>query len=125
MKKVALIFVNGQTLSLGGEPTGSVCPCPDRPWFCGQPTQTSQRTSLSELHKSGSAEDNRWKACCQDLIGLHGVGTEGNKEGGGVTKELRAGRKETLFVSPQRKVEWMGLLNNALGQWKELFLKKS
>lgn len=69
------------------------------------PAHTDKPVELSELHKSGSAEDNRWRACCQDLIGLHGVGTEGNKEGGGVTKELRAGRKETLFVSPQRKVE--------------------
>lgn len=29
--------------------------------------------------------------------------------------------EETLLVSPQRKVEWMGLRNNALGQREELF----
>lgn len=29
--------------------------------------------------------------------------------------------EEASFVSPQRKVEWMGLRNNALGQWEELF----
>lgn len=101
MKKVILVFVNGQMISPGGEPTGSVCPCPDKPRFCGQPTRTSQWTSLGELHESGSAEDNRWRACCQDLTGPHGAGTEGNKEGAGVTKELRAGGKETLSVSPQ------------------------
>lgn len=93
MKKVALIFVNRQMISLGGEPTGSICPCPDRPRFCGKPRGTSQWTSLSELCKSGSAEDNRWRACCQDLIGLHRVGTEGNKGQGGMKKELRAGEK--------------------------------
>lgn len=104
--------------------TGRVCPCPDRPWFCGQPTRTSQRTSSSELHKSGSAEDNRWRACYQDLIGLHRVVTEGNEAGGGGEKRTESwGDRD--FVSPQRKVAWMGLLNNALGQWEKLFFKKN
>lgn len=79
--------------------TGSVCPCPDRPWFCGHPTWTSQWTSSSELHKSGSAEDNRWRACYQDLIGFHRVVTEGNEAGGGMRRELRAGGIESTEKS--------------------------
>lgn len=54
--------------------------------------------------------------------GFMGLGLRVAKREGG-DKRTESWEKRD-FVSPQRKVERMGLLNNALGQWKELFFFK-
>lgn len=99
MKKVALVFVNGQMICVRREPQEAFVHVQTDHGSVATQHGQSQWTSSSELHKSGSAEDNRWRACYQDLIGFHRVVTEGNEAGGGMRRELRAGGIESTEKS--------------------------